>query len=344
MEINLYSDTQTVPSKAMYQAMIDAPVGDEQHGRDPSVNLLCDRVTEMLKAEAALFLPSGTMCNVISFLVQCDKGDEVIAHETSHIITSEGGGLAAFSGAMVRPLKGNRGHFTQRALQTAIRSPSRYKPRSKMVVIEQTTNYAGGTIWPLAQMRLVSKSAREAGLTVHMDGARLFNASIATGINANLFTACCDTFWIDLTKGLGCPVGAILLGSKVFIEEARVWKQRLGGAMRQAGVLAGAGLFALDNNIDRLVDDHENARLLRNLISTHPKLDTESYHCDTNIVFFKLLSKVMTASEFCDRAKELGLILQASSQSEIRAVTHLNVTCQDVKKAIKIIFSVAEDL
>ena len=344
MEINLYSDTQTVPSEAMYQAMVAAPVGDEQHGRDPSVNLLCERLTDMLNAEAALFLPSGTMCNAISFLVHCDKGDEVIAHETSHIITSEGGGLAAFSGAMVRPVKGDRGHFTETTLKAAIRSPSRYKPRSRMVVIEQTTNYSGGTIWPLEQMQLVSKSAREAGLTVHMDGARLFNASVQSGINANLFTANCDTFWVDLTKGLGCPVGAVLLGSRVFIEEARVWKQRLGGAMRQAGVLAGAGLFALDNNIDRLIEDHKNARLLRELISSHPNLDTKSYHCDTNIVFFKLVTEVMTATEFCERTKVLGVRLQASSELEIRAVTHLNVTSQDIKKAAEIIVGIAENL
>ena len=344
MEINLYSDTQTVPSKAMYQAMLSAPVGDEQHGRDPSVNLLCERVSDMLKAEAALFLPSGTMCNVISFLVHCDKGDEVIAHETSHVITSEGGGLAALAGAMIRPLKGDRGHFTEKTFQDAIRSPSRYKPRSKMVVIEQTTNYAGGTIWPLEKMQLISKSARLAGLAVHMDGARLFNASIESGINANLYAECCDTFWIDLTKGLGCPVGAVLLGSEAFIEEARVWKQRLGGAMRQAGVLAGAGLFALDNNIDRMIEDHENARLLRRLLTNHPKLDTDTYYCDTNIVFFKLLTEVINASEFCKRAKDLGLLLQASSNYEVRAVTHLNVTANDVKKAANIILDIAQGL
>ena len=344
MEINLYSDTQTMPSEAMYKAMIAAPVGDEQHGRDPSVNLLCERLADMLNAEDALFLPSGTMCNVISFLVHCDKGDEVIAHETSHIITSEGGGIAAFSGAMVRAVKGNRGHFTETTLNAAIRSPSRYKPRSKLVVLEQTTNYAGGTIWPLEQMQLVSNSARKAGLIVHMDGARLFNASVQLGINANLFTANCDTFWIDLTKGLGCPVGAVLLGSNEFIEEARIWKQRLGGAMRQAGVLAGAGLFALDNNIDRLIEDHKNAQLLRELISSHPNLDTKSYYCDTNIVFFKLVTQVMTATEFCERTKVLGLRLQASSDLEIRAVTHLNVTSQDIKKAAEIILSVAKNL
>ncbi|MDX1401214.1 MAG: threonine aldolase family protein, partial [Kiloniellales bacterium] len=265
--INLYSDTQTKPTPEMRTAMAGAEVGDEQRGEDPTVKLLVERAAELLGKEAALFLPSGTMCNAISLAVHCRAGDEVICEESYHIIGFEGANLPVLSGAMVRPLKGERGLFNREQLQEAIRHPSRYAPRSRVVSLEQTANGGGGTVWPLELVLEISCAAKDAGLLLHMDGARLMNAVVASGVAARDFAEPFDSCWIDLTKGLGCPVGALLAGSKDFIDEAWRWKQRIGGAMRQAGIIAAAGLYALDNHIERLAEDHENAAVLAEALS-----------------------------------------------------------------------------
>ena len=242
--INLYSDTQTLPTHAMRQAMADAPVGDEQRGDDPTINALCERVAQLLGKERAVFLPSGTMCNEIAIKVHCQPGDEVIAESTSHIINFEGGGPAALSGVMVASVVGERGIYSAAAAQAAIRVPSRYAPSSRLLAVEQTTNMAGGTVWAVPALRAVSRVAHNAGLATHMDGARLPNAAVAAGVSPSEIAEGFDTVWIDLSKGLGCPVGAVLASTDALIEEVWRWKQRLGGAMRQAGILAAAGLYA----------------------------------------------------------------------------------------------------
>jgi threonine aldolase len=343
-EINLYSDTQTKPTPAMYAAMVSAEVGDEQHGRDPTVNALCERVAALLGKEAAMFFPTGTMCNQIAFMVHCKPGDEIIAHDTSHVLVSEGGGPAVFSGSLIRPVFGESGQFTADELSAAIRSPSRYKPRTRAVVIEQTANFAGGTVWPLEKIKAVGALAHQHGLIVHMDGARLLNAVVQSGVSAASFCQPCDTAWIDLTKGLGCPVGAVMAGSKAFIEEARVWKQRIGGAMRQAGVLAGAGLYALDHHIERLAQDHENARLFVTLLAKHPRVRFETAEPETNIVIFGVTLSKHTAHDVAKLTLDQGVRVGALSDTHIRVVTHLDVSTENITTAVKVISYILDEL
>ena len=262
VRVNLFSDTQTKPSLAMKQAMMEAAVGDEQYGTDPTVHALNDRMAALLGKEAAMFLPSGTMCNQVAILTHCRPGDEVLAHQTAHIITSEGGGPGALAGVMVTGLPGERGQFDVATLQGGLRTRTRYSPPQTLVAFEQTHNQGSGAVWPRAKLDAVAGAAHAAGIPTHMDGARLMNAVVAAGVSASDMVAGMDSVWLDFTKGLGAPLGAVLCGSAEFIGAAWRWKQRLGGSMRQAGLCAAACVYALDHNIDRLATDHENARVL----------------------------------------------------------------------------------
>ena len=262
VRINLLSDTQTRPTPAMREAIARAEVGDEQIGDDPTVNELCERVADLLGKEAAVFMPSGTMCNVAATLVHCRPGDEILAHETAHIIAREGGAHAALGGFQITPLPGADGQFSPDTFRKALHPRSRYQPPQTLVSVEQTANIGGGTIWKKAALDEVVKIAEANGLATHMDGARLLNACVATGISARDMAAGWDSAWIDFSKGLGAPVGAVIAGSSDFIDEVWRWKQRLGGSMRQAGICAAACTYALDHHVDRLADDHANARAL----------------------------------------------------------------------------------
>src|SRR6516165_6999353 len=231
VRINLLSDTQTRPTQGMREAMAHAEVGDEQVGDDPSVNLLCERVADLLGKEAAVFLPSGTMCNVAATLVHCRPGDEILAHETAHIIAREGGAHAALGGFQIVQLTGADGQFSPDALRRALHPRTRYQPPQTLVSVEQTANIGGGTIWKKAALDEIVGIARSAGLATHMDGARLLNASVATGISARNLAAGWDSAWIDFSKGLGAPIGGAIAGTRAFIDEVWRWKQRLGGSM-----------------------------------------------------------------------------------------------------------------
>ncbi|HET6518232.1 MAG TPA: threonine aldolase family protein, partial [Geminicoccaceae bacterium] len=297
VRINLYSDTQTRPTPAMRRAMAEAPVGDEQRGEDPTVNRLCAMVAGLLGKEAAVFLPSGTMCNEIAILVHCQRGDEIIADRTAHVITAEGGGPAALAGALVNPLDGAAGVFTAEQARAAVRARSRYSPRTRVIVVEQTSNFGGGTVWPLAGIRAVAEVAGEHGLALHMDGARLMNAVVASNAAAREHALPFDSAWLDLSKGLGCPVGAVLAGSADFIEAAWRWKQRIGGAMRQAGIIAAAGVFALEHHVARLAEDHANARAFAGRIAGVPGILVEPERVQTNIVFFDVAGTGLGAPE-----------------------------------------------
>ena len=258
VRIELYSDTKTRPTAAMREAMARAEVGDEQHFEDPTVTELTARMAEMLGKEDAVLLPSGTMCNQIAAAVHCRAGDEIIADRTAHILNFEAGGAAVLARANALMLDGARGVFGPEQLEAAIRPDNRYKPRSRLVAVEQTANLAGGTVWPLETVRAVAEVARHHDLALHMDGARLLNAVVASGVEARIWSQLFDTVWVDFSKGLGCPVGAALAGSKAFIAAAWRWKQRIGGSMRQAGVLAAAALHALDHHVARLADVGEH--------------------------------------------------------------------------------------
>ena len=220
-----------------------------------------ERVATLLGKEAAVFLPSGTMCNQIALLVHCRPGDEIIAADVAHIFTSEAGGGSALAGAQTWPLATKRGIFSGAEVEAAVRDTGgHHNPRSRLVAVEQTVNRSGGAVWPLAALEEVGRTAQRHGLAMHMDGARILNAVAASGIPAQRMTAPCDSVWVDLSKGLGCPVGGVLAGSKGFIADAWRWKHRLGGALRQSGMLAAAGLYALDHNVERLAEDHANAQ------------------------------------------------------------------------------------
>src|ERR1700759_701595 len=236
IRINLSSDTQTKPSRGMKEAMLEAEVGDEQMGSDPSIWALCDRSAALLGKEAAVFLPSGTMCNQVAIATHCRPGEEILAHETAHILSSEGGAPGAIAGALITGLTGERGQFTVDTLEAAIRPVSRYSPTQRLVEVEQTANRGGGSCWSVDALRAVTKAAHSHGLSTHMDGARLMNAAVALGVPASDITDGCDTVWLDFTKGLSAPLGAVLAGSSEFIGQAWGWKQRLRGAVRPGGL------------------------------------------------------------------------------------------------------------
>ena len=340
-QVDLRSDTVTRPTPAMRRAMAEAEVGDEQRGEDPTANALQARVAALLGKEAAVFLPSGTMCNEIALLVHCRPGDEVICDRTAHIVIAEGGGPAALAGAMVNPLDGAGGVYTPAQLADAVRAPSRYAPRSRLAVVEQTSNQGGGTIWPLETVEAVVETAKAHGLLLHMDGARLMNAVVETGIDAARYAAPFDSVWIDFSKGLGCPVGAVLAGSAAFIEAAWKWKQRLGGSMRQSGILAAAGLHALDHHVARLAEDHANARRLADWVSALPRLALDQPRVDSNLVFFDCADTGQSAAALSEALKARGVLIGAVGRHRLRAVTHLDVDAAAVDAAAEALQAVA---
>ena len=326
--IDLYSDTKSRPSAAMRQAMASAEVGDEQHGEDPTVTRLTARTARLLGKEAAVYLPSGTMANEIAMLLHCRPGDEVLAHEDAHLLNFEAGGVAALAGAMVRRLTGPRGMFDRAALEAALRPRARHLPRSRVLAIEQTTNLGGGAVWELARLDELTACARAHGLATHLDGARLMNAVVAAGVPAERFAAGFDTVFLDFTKGLGAPFGAVLAGSQALIDEAWRCKQRLGGSMRQAGLMAAGCLFALDHHVQRLADDHAHARLLGDLLAGIPGLRVEPV--ETNMVFCDVGTLGISAAEFNRRLAPYGIRVSTQGPARLRAVTHLDITRDDV--------------
>jgi threonine aldolase len=322
--LNFYSDTQTRPSRAMLAAVLDAETGDEQRGADPTTARLCVRVAGLLGHEAAVLLPSGTMCNEIALAVHARPGDEIICDRISHIVTSEAGGPAALSGLMIQTLDGERGRFTPDQLARAIRPGSRHEPVSRVVEVEQSVNFGGGAIWPLAQIREVLAVARAHGLAAHMDGARLMNAAVASGVPAADHAGGFDSAWIDFTKGLGCPVGAVLAGSRDFIDRAWRLKHRWGGAMRQSGVLAAMCLYALDHNVERLADDHLLAHTISQRLKAMPGV-ASVLPVETNIVIFRLAEGAPDGKAIHARLAEQGIAIGAFGPRGMRIVTHLDV-------------------
>jgi threonine aldolase len=329
--INLYSDTQTRPSAGMRAAIASAEVGDEQRGLDPTTRLLQERVASLLGHEAGLFLPSGTMCNEIALRLHARPGgDEVVLDRTAHPINAEAGGPAQLAGLMVRVLDGARGVFTGAQLEAAVRpAGNRYMPRSRLVCVEQTSNLGGGTVWPLSTVRSVLEVAARFDLRTHLDGARLMNAAVASGVAAAEWAGGFDSAWLDFTKGLGAPVGAVLVGSREFIDEAWRWKQMLGGAFRQSGIVAAGCLYALDHNVERLAVDHENASVLAHGLARFPGVDLDPATVETNIVIFSVDDAPGLVARMADRVE-----LQAFDQHRVRAVTHLDVSRDEVERAL----------
>jgi len=334
--VNLFSDTQTRPTAAMRRAMAEAEVGDEQRFEDPTTNRLQERVAELLGHEAALFLPSGTMCNAIGFRLHVRPGgDEVILDRTSHPVGAEAGGPAAISGATLHQLTGDGGVYTAAQVEQALRpaepGAARYTPRSRLVSVEQTTNLGGGRVWSLDGVRDVLDVARTAGLRTHLDGARLMNAVVASGVPAADYARGFDTAWVDFSKGLGAPIGAALAGSRKLIDEAWRYKQMWGGAMRQSGVVAAAALHALDHHVERLAEDHANARALADGLAELPDITINPAAVETNIVLFDLPGDAPT---FCRALAADGVTMGAFGARRVRAVTHLDVDAPQIEHAL----------
>jgi threonine aldolase len=331
--IDLFSDTKTRPTAAMRQVMANAEVGDERANEDPSVNRLVERCAALLGKQAALYLPSGTMCNEIALAVHCKPGDEVICDATAHLIGFEGGGPAALAGVMLNPIAGARGIFSATQLREKIRPDRPYAPRQRLVEVEQTANLGGGAIWPLATLREISDIAHAAGLDTHMDGARLLNASAASGIEAAEFARGFDSVWIDFSKGLGAPGGAVLAGTREFVADANRWKQRIGGAMRQSGIIAAACEYALDHHVARLADDHANAKRLAERIAAIAGLQIDPATVETNLVYFDVTRPNLDAEALCSLLMARDVRMGPMGARTIRAVTHLDVSAADIETA-----------
>jgi threonine aldolase len=330
--VNLFSDTQTLPSEGMRHAMASAEVGDEQRREDPTVNALQERVAELLGKEAALFLPSGSMCNQIGIRVHIRPGgDELYAHRTSHPLVAEAGGSATLAGALAHPLEGEGGRFSGATLEAALPADPEdlHQPRPRLVCVEQTTNLGGGRIWRREAIDDVLAVAARHGLRTHLDGARLLNAVVASGQSAASYADGFDTAWIDFSKGLGAPVGACLAGSRELIEEAWRYKHMFGGAMRQAGIVAAGALWALDHNVERLAEDHENARLLAAGLAQIDGVSIDPATVETNIVVFE----VADAPRLVAGLAEAGIEVR-NRGSRVRAVTHLDVDRAGIERTL----------
>ena len=335
--VNLFSDTQTRPTDGMRRAIAEAEVGDEQRFADPTTTRLEERVAGLLGHEAAVFLPSGTMCNEIAIRLHVRPGgDEMIAAANSHPVNYESGGPAQFAGAMVRTIDAPSGIFEPDQLGAAIRpAGDRYAPRSRLVSVEQTTNLGGGRVWPLETVRAVLELARANDMRAHLDGARLMNAVVASGTDASQWAGGFDTAWIDFTKGLGAPVGAVLAGSRELIDEAWRYKQMIGGALRQSGIVAAACLYALDHHVDRLAEDHENARVLADGIADLPGVQLQPP--ETNIVIADVPAAAALVGALWDR----GVEVTPMGPTRIRCVTHLDVDRAGVERAVEAFREVA---
>jgi threonine aldolase len=338
VRINLLSDTQTRPTSGMREAMARAEVGDEQIGDDPSVNLLNERVAELLGKEAAVFMPSGTMCNVAATLVHCRPGDEILAHESAHIIAREGGAHAALGGFQITPLKGDDGQFEPETFRAALHPRTRYQPPQTAVSVEQTANIGGGTIWKKAALDQVVQIAKTHDMATHMDGARLLNACVASGISARDMATGWDSAWIDFSKGLGAPIGGVIAGSREFIDQVWRWKQRLGGSMRQAGICAAACTYALDHHVTRLADDHANARALARGLAQIEGIEVQQP--ETNLVFFKPDGAGITGDDMVARLRKRGVLL-AMMDGRIRACTHLDVSADMIEETVGLVREIA---
>ncbi len=332
--IDLRSDTVTRPSKEMRAAIAAAAVGDDVFRDDPTVVVLEERVASLLGKEAGLFVPSGTMGNEVAIRVHTSPGDEVIAEWSSHAVNNETGGPSALAGVQFRPVKTRRGHMKVEQVAELVRPAEIHLPRTSLVIMENTHNMAGGTVYPIEDMEAVSAYAREMGIAVHLDGARLFNASAASGVPAERYAACADSVMTCMSKALGAPIGSVLTGSAGFIERARRYRKMYGGGMRQVGILAAACLYALEHNLPRLREDHEKAKLLAQELAPSPALEVDPGTVETNIVMMGTKGQGDAASyerPLADR----GILVLALGPRNLRAVTHQDVSREEIVEAAR---------
>jgi threonine aldolase len=327
--VDLFSDTATQPTRAMREAMLSAPLGDEQRRTDPTVKQLEERIAALLGKERAVLVPSATMANQIAIALHCSPGDEVLCHRSAHVINSEGGGLAANAGVQVMPLPGERGIFDAETLRAALRLDDPHQPISRAVVVENTSNGGGGSVWPDATFQGVVAVCRERGLILHIDGARLFNAAVARGVSPAHWGQHAQSVQVCFSKGLGCAFGAVLAVDAELEPRVRRIKQRLGGALRQAGIVAAGMLYALEHHVERLAEDHQRAAQLAAALAQLPGLEVSP--SDTNIVFLRYLRG--PAAELAARLRERGVLVSPAGD-RLRACTHLGFTDRGLERAI----------
>lgn len=335
MAIDLRSDTLTKPTPAMHQAMMEAEVGDDMFGEDPTVAALEKKAAKMFGMDAAIYCASGTMTNQIGIRLHCNLQDEVICHKYSHIYLYESGGIMSNAGASVRLLEGERGRITAKAVESAIQPDDIHSPVSRLVSLENTANKGGGSCYDFEEIWAIREMCHEHGLALHLDGARLFNALIATGQTTKQYGEVFDTISICLSKGLGAPVGSLLIGSHADIKRAKRIRKVMGGAWRQAGYVAAAGLYALENHVDRLVDDHAKAKEMAKVLEGLNYVE-EVLPCETNILIFKLTDKY-TNQSFLDKLAENDILAFGFGPQLIRFVTHYDFTDDDLTKTIEVL-------
>ena len=331
--IDLRSDTVTKPSREMREVMLTAEVGDDVYGEDPTVNRLQERVAEILGKEAALFVPSGVMANQLAIKTQTQPGDEVIVESDSHIFNFETAGAAFLSNVQLYTVQGNRGILQAEQVAQSIRSKVYYNPKTSLVCLENTHNKAGGTIYPLEEIQKIHDLARNRKLALHLDGARLWNASVALGVAPAEYARFFDTVSVCFSKGLGAPIGSALTGTREKIESARKYRKIFGGGMRQVGILAAGALFALDHNMSRLKEDHDNAKLFASEISNLPGMNLDLNSVQTNIIIFHLSGRSESAEELILKLKAKGVLISEMGLSTLRAVTHLDVNREQIQRA-----------
>jgi threonine aldolase len=337
-DIDLRSDTVTVPTSAMRTFMIRAEVGDDVFGEDPTVNDLQNMIAEMLDMEAALFVCSGTQANQISINAHTNPGDEVICDYNSHIFNYECGAAGMLSAVQLHPVIGNMGHPTLEQIIPAIRPSDDHFPQTKLICLENTHNRAGGTIYPIEEIAKIHAKANEHKLKLHLDGARLWNAAIETGKSLKEYAAYFDSVSLCFSKGLGAPVGSIVAGSKEFIKKAHYYRKAYGGGMRQVGILAAACIFAVENHFERLSEDHRNAKFLAEGLSEVPSFDIDLNSVQTNIVIMDIVNESLDAFTIVDRLKDNNILAIAFGPRKIRFVTHLNISHEDIETCLRIIF------
>jgi threonine aldolase len=338
--IDLRSDTVTRPTPEMRRAMFEAAVGDDVFGEDPTVNALQEKAAGLLGKEAALFVASGTMANQLSIKAHTQPGDEVIIEAGGHAMNFEGGAGAVLSAVQFFGIPGNRGIFSADQVEGAVRADDPHFPVSRLVVVENTHNRGGGSVFPLKNIRQIREVADKKGLRMHMDGARLWNACVASGIPPGEYAAPFDSVSVCLSKGLGCPAGSIVLGSKDFVKRVHRFRKLVGGGMRQVGFLAAAGIYALDHHINRMEEDHRKARKMAQGLARIKNLLIQPEEVETNILFFDVSPAERTAQEVAAALRERGVRVHPTAKTRIRCVTHLDISFADIDRALEIIAGV----
>ena len=332
--VDLRSDTVTRPTPEMRKAMAEAEVGDDVYGEDPTVNRLQNRTAEIFQREAALFVPSGSMGNMIAIRIHCDHGNEVICEACSHIYNFELASMAAIAGCLARPIHTDDGILTWKLIDPAIRPPIYYRAQTGLIVLESTHNMAGGVVLPPEVQEEICDRAHERSIPVHLDGARIFNAAVALGKSVAKISRKVDSIMFCLSKGLGAPVGSMLVGSKEFIEKARIFRKMFGGGMRQAGVLAAAGLIALEKHPALLLRDHQNAKILAEGLTTIPGIRIDPERVQTNILIFDVSGTGMTSDQLSAKLKAEGVLANGIDLKRMRMVAHYDVNARGIERAL----------